>query len=1120
MPYPTPVHPTNMSSPQSILLFIGWWLVLLLISAAVLWVWHRYLSRRQGQASRPRDNGLSAEAPDPDGQSVSKVTITFEVAEGTCTSVTVEALPDTDEVYQGFPAENESPAMVETLPAQTVPPAQVPEEIPAPVPAESVPNPSPGLGSGNSQAVSPTPLSPLPELQPAPRRFQAALAGPTDRLQSSWARLRSVRVLNFLWENRWVVLVALVLVAIAWYIMVFAPTQPKRIIPPSPNSPGRPFFELHFLRDTLSRNYNKVGPLIGLAGGGITLAVLAWYLISRKRQAGEFALLGAALTLAGLGQWELNFSEPKYLSGVILYGTAAVGFIAWAWLARSRLTDILQPSGRWRWEWVLVLVILGVTAYARLYAFPQLPYGVEGDEKNWTSEVVHIMIDGRSDFSGEYHYSGMPVSFYMQMPFHRLFGAGVNSARLAVIFYSILGSLAFFWLLRQIAPLPIAGIGSFLLGVSIADISASRLANVESHTKFFPLLTLTLLAFAIGKRRWEAYLVCGVALALGVLTFDTAAPIFIVALMLAIIELIRQKVPLKNAVTDLVALAAPTILAVPALVSYFEGRLTDYGIAQRWKAGFLPTLSDQFGQVLRSWFVHTESDFIYSRSSGPMINAALLPWLVFGIILALLMIRLRLSYWTLIWAGLVLLPIPTITERPVARVYYPGLPAVYIFIALAMFVFAVEVDRLLGKNLRLIGLTLAFAGLAWIGAFNLFIYFNEVNDPMPRQVIRELGEFIKAGSGPGVHWYIPYQPGANSQIFAEDRTIELFMHGKIPTSEITTAFEMVPFETYLPGLFPASQQWQTVEVVLDHFTDQQKEQGQMVAEAMKRCFPDAQVTPGQYMDRYSLTAAALANPACRPVTVHLAVKNTAAQDTVASPDGSTLTWSLSSGTASTVRQVCEESRSDVVWVEAEELINRGGWQADSNIVMGWQGSGFMFDFSDSRELDYIGPLPPSDQVYAWVRYFKRQLDLSPGYLQIDDQAKPFAALTIKDQLEKWTWERIGPFDLSKGASPVVVSRPFKEDLSHFWAIFIDTIVFTGDAQFSPEKDTPWHLLQDQTAQLDGLASAGEIAFSASTPGRYRCKVSLASAETPLVDAFGKSPVWSNAVEFKLPQEAP
>jgi 4-amino-4-deoxy-L-arabinose transferase-like glycosyltransferase len=219
-------------------------------------------------------------------------------------------------------------------------------------------------------------------------------------------------------------------------------------------------------------------------------------------------------------------------------------------------------------EVLLVLALLLLTSFNRLYALRTIPYGIEGDEAKWTSEAVNLGIRGTPDSSGEYHRDALPVSYYLQMPLHRLLGPSVFAARLTVVLLSIIGTLTFYWLLRQISIMPVAVIATFLLSISIFDISASRLANVESFVKIWPILGLALLALAVRMRRWQVYGLSGLAIALGMLTYDTVWPVFGVALTIAIIELARQKGDRRVSMSSIAALIAPTLLTLPVIIPY------------------------------------------------------------------------------------------------------------------------------------------------------------------------------------------------------------------------------------------------------------------------------------------------------------------------------------------------------------------------------------------------------------------------------------------------------------------------------------------------------------------------------------------------------------------------
>ena len=449
----------------------------------------------------------------------------------------------------------------------------------------------------------------------------------TEQHDSFWAR------------HRWGIILALVVLAILLFAILFAPPRLTGEIPPNPNQPGRPFFSLHWSRDFLRDNFDAIS---GLSNILASLLCLIPIIIAIKRHScmhAEIALLFSSLTLAMLAQWILAKDEITKI-GAVLYIISILGFSYWAWLARPRLSLHLKPSLIIPfWELSIILALLTLTLFARFYTLGSVPYGIEGDEAKWTSEAVNLGILGQPDTSGEYHRDALPVSFFLQTPFHRLFGASLLSARATVAFLSVLASLIFYWFLRQLVPIPIAALGTYFLAVSIFDVSASRLANVESFVKLWAVLPFALLALAMRKLVWQVFAIVGLSLALAALTYDTLWPIIGVCLILALIEL--WKVPSKEKSKFIAALLAPVLLILPVIIPYFISRVNYYELGKKgWDGGWLKTLGENSVNVLESWFVILRPDFLYNRA-GPLLNSALLPWLVVGIIAASFSLRER-----------------------------------------------------------------------------------------------------------------------------------------------------------------------------------------------------------------------------------------------------------------------------------------------------------------------------------------------------------------------------------------------------------------------------------------------------------------------------------------------
>ncbi|MBT3390931.1 MAG: hypothetical protein HN413_11040 [Chloroflexi bacterium] len=909
-----------------------------------------------------------------------------------------------------------------------------------------------------------------------------------------------------LWSQSWSRWLALIGLAGILYFIFFAPPRIGGSVHITPNQSGRPFYNFHWQQEYISKNPDQIGLAISLGGSLLSLLALTSGLWQRRRETVQAALLLAGLTLAALGQWLLGIDMLPV--GAVYYGLAALALIHWLISARQRLRVDLSERPAWlpaNEIWLLVALV-ALAAFARFYVLRSIPYGVEGDESKWIFEVVELMIDGEAESSGEYHRDALPGSFYMQAPFQRA-AVGIFSARVAVVLYSILGTLAFYWLLRQIAPLPLAALGTFFLSISVMDISASRLANVESHVKLWPILALALLALALQRGRWQLFALSGLALAAGLLTYDTVLPVFGVMLLALVIEFFAGRVALKKALQNLAAFLLPPLLTLPLLLPYFNSRLRYYQIEEKgWNEGWWPTLWENLGQVVQSWFVDTRFDFIYNRQ-GPILNAVLLPLFFVGIIFAFGTLRQRVSRWALLWMILLLIPVPVLTASPFGRVYYPGLPAVYALIALGGYVLVRELARLLKPNLSPLGLILVIAFLGWLPFYNAYLYFNGVGDPADRQIRREIGEFALDAAQDGAHLYLPYWPIANDPLFIEWQIAELYLHQELAADEIAAAYEQVPLDDFLPRLAADAAAWPAVDILIDTQTSTQRDAWDAMRATLLNCYPGGVLTKGHLFERYHLEVAQLVSPACTPVRLQLA-QGIEAEDA----DPSALPWNLSNGSVDSLRVVCEQEPQNLLWVEGEDMTLGPGWARDVAFVEGWQGSGYLVDNYGSQAATYHTEFAAGEAVYVWVRSYKRVADNAPAQMSLDSQQLIFAD-SAQTALNKWVWERLGPYETSSEMQDWRIERPYDAPPPEFIALFIDNVVFTSDSNFSPLGESGRSVVHDAIYEFETAASEGYLQINLPA-GRYFCRVGL-DGGAQFTNAYGNPEVWSNSVELNL-----
>lgn len=663
------------------------------------------------------------------------------------------------------------------------------------------------------------------------------------------------------------VAVAVSAAAAGLYVWAFAPRPGAGI---RPGELGSPFNGLRFIFE-LGERHTAAWP--GLVGGaalacGVGLALGAWG--SRRadrpdeaRRRGDAAVLVCALGLIGLGQ--LALFDLYLLPPLVDFGLGIALAAVWARRYRGRWDGDLA-AGAWPRlaEWLAVGGVLGATAFLRLYGLHVLPYGIEGDESKWVVEVIASMRYGQYPEGADFHLYTMPGSFFMQAPFHRWLGPGLYAARFTVALYSVVGSAVFYVLARRLANAPVAWLATLLLAVSPLDISASRLANVESHVKLMPLVALLCLEWATRSGRTRAYGLAGVATALALLTYDTVLPLAGVAVVAIGAAFVAQRRRPAWCAPRVAAFALPIALATPVLIAYFAGRFSYYGVARPGEAEPLAgRLAANAAELAHGIFVATPGDFLYNRF-GPMFNALLLPWLVLGTIAALAAWRRRGAGWWLLFGGLFFVPVPVLTGVPGARVMYPAIAAAYALMALGLHAAYRELARAGGPVLRAALVTAGGLGLALVVYSELYIAFNHVHDPDDRRIRRELMETARAAGGPDALVLFPFAPGVGDPIEAE-RHFAIWM-GMLDVADpagATHAHAVVPLDGLLPALGDAAGRHARIEVVwtaLD--ADASPAQAAALAE-LARCYPSMSAGPaGQFYRRVVLPGNAAPAAGC------------------------------------------------------------------------------------------------------------------------------------------------------------------------------------------------------------------------------------------------------------------
>ena len=872
--------------------------------------------------------------------------------------------------------------------------------------------------------------------------------------------------------------------------------------------PGHPYRSLHFVRDMELQAADDLEVAVGIVGTAFSLACCAFSIRRKNLQAARVGLLLAGLSVLGL--WQLAMLDFYPVESTAPLALGLLILLAWGLDYRSRAEDDLFGRRLSHIAEILLFsAALVVTILARATFLSLQPYGIEGDELKWTVEVVRSMVDGEFIEATEYHLSSLPVSFYMQALFVRLFGAGILSARLAAVVFSIAAGAAFYALARRLAGARVAWLATFLLGISLLDVSASRLANVESLVKLWPIASLLALAWALDSRRTAGFVAAGALVGLGLLTYDTLAPLLIVGFLLLFYDLHRLRVPRRQAIRFTAAYAAPQLLVLPVAATYWFGRLQYYELGNKGlESGTLERLARYAQELWQALFARAAPDFLYNRH-GPLFESLLVPWLLCGALLGLLLWRRGRFAWALVVAALFFLPVPIVTHSPMGRVLYPGLPAAYFFMAVAMVAVYGEVRRLLGDAAAPALLTLAAIGLVQLAILNQYISFNEIEDPEDRRIRRELYDIAAEIQGVGTQGIFPYLPAADDPIESErDYAIWLGMRSRVsrPADMQTPVFPAAP--SLLPTLSAMASPEAGVTVVWDASRQLRREERDALLATFLRCYPTAQPEAGEFFDRFTITQEAMSRPECVSALASLELAGGSPE-----ADGQvTFAWQAVGAAPRQAAIVCGRQTPALQVLQAETL-SGPGWVVEDRFASDYQGEGFLADpgGSESAAASIEVRTPAPGEYFVWVRTYRRVEDPYGAILGVNGQTAAFGARY--DGHPAWRWERLGPFRIDAPIATLSITRPYSGPSDQFIALFFDAIALTSIDSFDPVHDDPYEIVLRQTVPVEPPALAGTVSASL-PPGSYACTLTLRDGDR-MIDPWGKIGVRSIPVEFEV-----
>ncbi len=856
-------------------------------------------------------------------------------------------------------------------------------------------------------------------------------------------------------------------------------------------------------------------------------------------------LLALALAIVGQG---LLFAAHS-AAGVLCY-LAALG-LAW-WAARAPAPGAWSGAGAFltRYEWPLALAALAVGAGLRLVLLGTYPYGIEGDESKWSWSVVQFSMAGEThSWPATLFNDYAPFSLVYIPLFFTLFGPSIFTARALVAGASIVAAGLFYLLVRRALGVPAALLATFLLSVSIADVSASRLGHVEPHVKFWVVLAAFFAVWAVdvllGPRAlpasahpavpnrapttgrppaWAAPVLCflcGVTLVAGLLTYPTFNPMAAaVGLYLggAVLLALRRhpaawRVPVASAGLFLL----PVVLATPRVLAAMAVRRNEYQVVLAlWGPGpspeggqrLLSYLGTNLHDLLTSLFVRQRfGDFLLNRD-GPFVNALLLPFFVLGVAWALVHLRTRHVAFVLLWFGLLFFFAPVLMGAVWFRVVHPAFPALYVLAALGLWWCYRALAALAGRpGHRALGAGLCgFLGVLTV--LNTYIYFHEVVDFEDRVHRRELADLIHASVGPGRLVYLAYQPNRGDFIDLEGPFNRFVVRGRVGIGREHDYYRQLPYTDLLPSIFQERERYGELRVIAEGPQAPLGTLRWQVLGALVRCFPGTTARTGQHVMLYTIPASALAAPACTvTASAQLVEPSPGARLPAAQPVA--LAWQVDQGSPSEFRVQVERRNERVLAIDAESFTGPH-WSPETRYVDGFRGAGFLQDDYQAGPATQQVEIPAEGTYAIWVRSLRRVADNTHVYLDVGtgprELARPGAT-----PLNQWVWESLGSEALPAGPRELTITKEY--GTTYHVAIFIDEVVLSADPTFDPSQQDFWDPVLDRSRAATG-ATIHREALPALPPGRYRWRVQLLDGQR-LIDDNGQTGRWTAYSEFHV-----
>ena len=267
-------------------------------------------------------------------------------------------------------------------------------------------------------------------------------------------------------------------------------------------------------------------------------------------------------------------SGNRFRPETLVFWFLACGLYTWAlWDHREgsrlglgeRIGRIAARDLRVPWSVVGLLLVLALAAFFRYYQIASIP-------SDPTSDIAEKLLDVRDLQNGQYHIffprntGREPLSYYMALPFSRVFGLTHLALKVLTATVSLLTVPLVFLIGREIVGSRFGLLGAFFLAVSKWDVAIGRVGLRFPYYPFFVALAFFFLLRAVRRGSRNDYLLCGLATGVGLYGYS---PFRAMALVIPAVVLVRIAFQLKDGRKMVSTTVKNTILSIGAIVLVF-----------------------------------------------------------------------------------------------------------------------------------------------------------------------------------------------------------------------------------------------------------------------------------------------------------------------------------------------------------------------------------------------------------------------------------------------------------------------------------------------------------------------------------------------------------------------